>query len=114
MKLIDMKLSPEKQSEMKSEATIGGGDQDQYPYGLQIRLGKDELEKLGIKNLPSPNQVAVLTAQVEVTSVSSYDTQQGEDKSISLQITDLSLSAFGEEAEEKENPADVLYPSKGE
>lgn len=90
--MISMKLSA---AEAKSETMLGDTDDDlpKYPYGLTINLCDDELAKLGITELPPVGTVMQLTALVEVCSISQYENQDGADKSMNLQITDMELAA---------------------
>ncbi len=88
MALINMKQQP-KREEMPGEYEK---DEPQYPYGLCISLGKDELEKLGITALPKVGSEMMITAKAIVKSTSEYDTQgAGKEMSVSLQITDMGL-----------------------
>jgi len=88
MALINMKQQP-KREEMPGAIEA---DEPQYPYGLCISLGKDELEKLGITALPKVGSEMMITAKAIVKSTSEYDTQgAGKEMSVSLQITDMGL-----------------------
>jgi hypothetical protein len=90
--MISMKLTA---AEAKSEATYLGGDDDdlpKYPYGLSICLDDETLAKLSITDLPPVGTVMQLTALVEVCSISQYENQDGADKSMNLQITDMELA----------------------
>ena len=103
MALINMKHSRE-EAEKYVEAEVG--DEPKYPYGLCLSLHADELEKLGITALPTVGSEMMLTAKVFVKSASSYQTQEGtDDKSISLQITDMELSGAPKQAQ----AATMLY-----
>ncbi|MDR8093064.1 hypothetical protein KPB05_37035, partial [Burkholderia gladioli] len=84
------KLTPAK---AKQEAVIAQADTDQpaYPYGLSICLDDDALAKLGITSLPDVGTPFTLTARVEVCSTSQYQNQDGADRILSLQITDMEL-----------------------
>jgi hypothetical protein len=89
--MISMKLTA---AEAKADTMLGGTDDDlpQYPYGLSICLDDDILAKLGITELPPVGTVMQLTALVEVCSISQYENQDGADKSMNLQITDMELA----------------------
>lgn len=92
MKLVNMERTEaeKKAAEERWEAEAERGPD--YPYGLSICLGADEMEKLGIKDLPAIGDQMSLTATVKVTSVSSYDSEGGgSSKSVSLQITEMAL-----------------------
>lgn len=83
MDLISMKVA--NQSEPK-ETEI---DKPEYPYGLSINLDNESLKKLGMEELPQVGDTMMVMAKVEVRSVSSYDTTEGDDKNVSLQITEM-------------------------
>ncbi|MEC4595460.1 capsid staple protein [Burkholderia vietnamiensis] len=109
MKLVNMERTEaeRKAAEERWDAESERGPD--YPYGLCLNLGGDEMEKLGIKDLPAVGGEMSLTAKVKVTSVSSYETDGGGgSKSISLQITEMALDdGNGESAAQK------LYGKKG-
>lgn len=59
----------------------------EYPYGLRIRLEREQLEKLGLTALPAIG---------ETFTVSAHDSAEGgESRSLELQITDLALGRDG-------------------
>lgn len=63
-----------------------------YPYGLAINLGKDELAKLGVSQLPPVGAEYELTAVVKVTAVNQSASEGREaTMSCSLQITAMAL-----------------------
>lgn len=69
-----------------------------FPFGLTIHLHQEELEKLGLTELPRAGQKLFLQADVVVESVSeseSVDLDDGgkseKDRSMNLQITDMAL-----------------------
>ena len=105
MALINMKRAPEKE-EMPGEIEK---DEPRYPYGLCIRLGKDELEKLGITALPTVGSKMKISAECFVESTSAYETQgSGKDMSLSLQITDMEIGATDAKKTNDQN-ATMLY-----
>jgi len=88
--MVDMKRSPDaKSTEMATDY-----EEPQYPYGLCLTLGKDELEK----------KMNVM-AMGYVKSTSAYETQDdGKSMSVEIQLTDLELSPG-----ERKDPAEVMY-----
>lgn len=92
MEMKSMKLSKEEVKENTPMAQAKD-DMPQYPYGLQIRLGKEELEKLGLSEMPELGSESILHAKVKVTSVSESESLYGEHKSLELQITEMALSS---------------------
>jgi hypothetical protein len=104
MPLVSMKLPPrDKTSEEKMYPTMAdSGDGPKYPWGLCITLEKEQLDKLGLSENPKTDTVFTITAKAEVTSVSANQTQEGERRSITLQITDLALSPSSDSDESDE------------
>lgn len=91
--MISMQMTP---AEAKAETYLGTDSSDsdlpKYPYGLSLCLDDETLKKLGITELPPVGTVMQLTALVEVCSISNYENQEGSDKSLNLQITDMELA----------------------
>lgn len=105
MNLTDMKLSPDEAKEMNScigDSTDGG---PKYPWGLTVSLDDATLRKLGMGELPEVGQQMHLMAVVEVCSTSQHANQDGTDRCVSLQITQMGLEGEGPQ------PAQVLYGS---
>lgn len=68
MSLVDLKRTKaDKKSDAKSAPSIGGED---YPYGTRVRLGDEELNKLGIDELPQVGDGVHVHGHGHVTSVS--------------------------------------------
>lgn len=88
--MVNMKLSEEKQKDMKSETALGGAD---YPYGLQITLDNDSLLKLGIEELPDITSSIVIHAIAKVTAIS-INKNEKENKQVALQITDMEIGGI--------------------
>ena len=105
-RLIDLKLS---RKEMKDEAAEVSPAQSQYSWGLQIRLEKEELDKLGVKTLPAVHDEWHFLAVADVTSVSTQKTAAGdEDSCVCLQIKMMQIvqnEPASMEKGEKETPA---------
>lgn len=49
MKLINLKLDKKKETKDRGGEVVSVDSNDDYPYGLRIRLTGEALEKLGIK-----------------------------------------------------------------
>lgn len=80
-------------TERSSNAPIEKYEPPAYPYGLQLSLDQDILEKLEVDSLPKVGTTLILIAKVDVSSVSEHESQ-GDKKprrSLSLQITDACL-----------------------
>jgi hypothetical protein len=101
MKLVSMKRD---KKELK-EAQAPMPPADEYPYGLELRLGDDELEKLGMKeSLPEGGVVMKVMALAKVTEVRVKDDENGKSCRLTLQVTDLHLTP---------NEADALERAQG-
>lgn len=93
MKLVSMKLS---KSEKKSSApAVTEAEQPDYPYGLELSLEKEQIEKLGLET-PKAGAEFILAARVEVRRISVTDEKDGKGyKSVALQVTDMALEKPG-------------------
>ena len=95
-KLISMKRSnKDKRKDMGKCAPIDCIAPD-YPWGLCLNLESDELDKLGLTNLPKVGTEMPITATVKVTRVSQSASENGgkeadEHRSVSLQITAIAI-----------------------
>ena len=102
--MISMKRKPD--GENSTAMPVEGSSKEEYPYGLCISLGKEELKKLGITQPPSVGSKMTITAAVFVKSASTHE-YVGDDKemNVSLQITDMEIG----EAKDKADSATLLY-----
>ena len=96
-KLTDMKLPKPKKNNLKTAAVPYDMNREQYPYGLRLSLGNDEVEKLpGLKKLDIDEEVSI-NARARVVSVNldkSQDTK-GDSKErfrIAIQIEQIAIS----------------------
>ena len=100
-----MALTSMKREKKKADHDMVMPDERVYPYGLQINLEDEDLEKLGVDSLPKVGSVLRVLAKVEVTSISENESKEGGTRrSVSLQITEMGLGA--------ESAADRMYPKK--
>lgn len=101
--LIDMA-----RSESAQDATPLMPQENKYPYGLQICLTHEELEKLGVDH--SDWEVGAtfhLHALAKVTSISENETESnGKSCDVRLQITHLQGESEDEENEESDEHED--------
>ncbi len=109
-KLIDMAYSKAELKVKNKDMAIGpSGQPDPYPWGLNIRLEKESLDKLGITKLPGVGDEFHFVAVAKVTSVQSSAREgTGEESSVGLQITMMQIVLAESEADEKgekETPA---------
>ena len=91
--MTHMKLSSKEATEAMPTAMP---EKPEYPYGLRLRLEKEELEKLGIKELPKVGEIFTVEAKAHVLSVSAGASQEHEHASMDLQITHMGLGEDGE------------------
>jgi hypothetical protein len=106
-KLVSMKVDRSSREE-KSEAISTPGDAPMYPYGLNVSLDEDALEKLdvGVGDFKIGAEL-VIVAKVRVDSLSSNASIAGGDSArVGLQITDLCLE---DNAAKAESAATALY-----
>ena len=110
MKLVDMAYT---KAELKEEAKEGcvspSGQPSPYPWGLSLSLERNELNKLGVKDLPQVGAEVHFIAVAKVMSVN-QSARQGEDEEsrVGLQITMMQIvqsESADEEKGEKESPA---------
>ena len=88
--LVSMKR-PAKADKGAAEATSPQPAQEQYGWGLQLRLENFELDKLGMA-LPKVGTKVTITASAEVVSVhESVSKGNKGDRGVQLQITDLAI-----------------------
>lgn len=75
---------------------------DPFPWGLQLRLEREELDKLGLDRLPATGTELKLHARATVTSVEEREDEGGPSRSVGLQIEALAI------AEDPETAADAI------
>lgn len=103
MPMINMKRAPERE-EMPGEIEK---DEPRYPYGLCISLEKEDMDKLGLSNLPKVGTEVSFMAKAVVKGTSAYETQGGSDMRVELQITDMEMKA--DQNERNNAAASMLY-----
>lgn len=96
-------MKNEKKDEKESTIACSNYEEPDYPYGLNISLQKEQLEKLDIKELPKVGSKMMMTIAVEVSSISSRQHKDEDHKCMDLQITDIEIG------KEKESKAKILY-----
>jgi len=88
MSLVNMKSANN-----HKESTLGSQiEREEYPYGLSINLGNEQMEKLGINALPKVGSEMMITAKCVVNHASSNQHEGNkEELSFTMQITDMSI-----------------------
>lgn len=91
MNIVSMeRTAAEKKAAEERYSTMSPGNGPDYPWGLCLNLGKDELDKLGIKDMPAVGDEFHVYCVCKVTRVSQSASEQGEDsKGVELQITSM-------------------------
>lgn len=99
-KMVDMKRDA---PDDESGATAIPADSEgaQYPWGLQIRLESEDLEKLGIPFIPATG-AEIMGHFAGVVTATSQDAD-GKHKSMSIQICGLCLMAEEPESEQEKS-----------
>jgi len=100
-----MKMDKEARQKMYEPSVLN--DAPMYPYGLQLRLDEEALDKLGEDQLPDVGGTILVIAKARVTSVSSNESDSGKRRNVELQITDLCLEAA--DGEQPTKVAAALY-----
>lgn len=78
---------------------------DKYPYGVSLNLSNDELEKLGITELPELGDEYAVVGIAKVTRASQSASTSGQDTSLELQLTHLKLTHENDTEEAAESRA---------
>jgi hypothetical protein len=118
MKLVSMKIKPEKKDKKGSSCCdccspdCSCEEKDRYPWGLRVRLESEQLDALGIKDLPKVKTSLTMQAKVTVISVSSTESQDGgEYRCVELQITECGFEGMAEQKKGMDmgKMADTMY-----
>lgn len=98
MKLVDMKRPKGKKK--NTGPMVEPYDGERYPYGLQIRLGSDEIEKLSMADGVDVGDTVTVTARARVMSKRAEKMSDGSmSKNIELQIESMGMDS--DSADEK-------------
>ena len=101
-----------KDSEGMGASVAPASPDEEYPYGLRLRLENEELEKLGLSELPEVGKRCKIMAEGVVESVSSNESKgsDGNRKSVEIQVTGMKIdkadSAEGTEVAENSEDSD--------
>jgi hypothetical protein len=98
-KLADMKMT---KSEKKDSGpmSVGKYEGPDYPYGLTLRLDNASLEKLGIETLPKVGATMQINAMGVVTSVSSHESKNRDERTVEIQIQKLAVEDDDDDSED--------------
>jgi len=93
--LISMKRTKRSKAESDKMSEPVAIEEDDYPYGLEIRLEKAELTKLGLDIDDFSIGGAVdITCQAEITQLSESANKNSSHTSASFQITAMAIKAL--------------------
>lgn len=103
MKMSDMKLPKKTKKNTLSEAPVGMSEQEQYPYGLKIRLESEEIVKMPhLKGYKTGDEVYV-SGIGKVVSTSMRETMgEKENRSMEIQLEKFGCEMQAEDNDEKE------------
>jgi len=93
MELVNMKM--EDNEEYAETALMGPEDVPTYPYCLKITLQDEQLQKLGLEEMPEVGSEVKILAIAKVTDLSETEVQdEGTEKRMGLQITDMAVEGM--------------------
>jgi hypothetical protein len=99
-KMVDMRRSPQEKKEVMEGPAVA--DIPDYPYGLCISLGDEELAKLDLDCSDCESGDTIdLRAFAKVTSISKHDYNGQQTTRIELQIVQLAVENEDTEYEEE-------------
>jgi hypothetical protein len=116
MALVDMAMSPEEAKEEYgcgcAPTSLNSDDPSapKYPYGLELSLNEESLQKLGLTQLPAVGTKMRITAECTVSRTSAYQSQGGEpEQNVSLQITSMDVGTTEGGDDQEPDIAELLY-----
>ncbi|MFA6358687.1 MAG: capsid staple protein [Candidatus Omnitrophota bacterium] len=114
MELVDVKLPKRTKAELKKDcAPYSIDDGDKWPYGLQLRFDKDQLDKIPSLTLYKVGDRIIIQAEARVTEVRSTERQNGEDsRSMEMQIEKINCEPFVKKPLDKMNPKEYREARK--
>lgn len=87
--LTDMKL-PKRKKNSHAEVACDSPDEPRYPYGLEINLDNDALDRLGLE-LPEAGERFIVLGVGPVTQVRQSDNKRGKDRSLTIQLQKIEV-----------------------
>lgn len=90
MKIVSMERTAAEKKAAEERCKVSPCDTPDYPWGLNLNLGKEELDKLGLTELPAVGDEFHIYAVCCVTRVSQSASKGGDEhKGVELQITHM-------------------------
>lgn len=109
-KLVDMRKTPAEKAE--DTMCMPSGCINEYPYGLCVSLGDEELNKLEADYSDlTVGDIIDMRSMARVTSISKNETESGERTRIELQIVMLGIENESTEADDE--PRSRLRKNRG-
>ena len=71
-------------------------NREEYSYGLRVDLRDEEIEKLKL-SLPEVGSTMMMVANVKVISVRESADENGKDRNVEFQITEMKVAPYEEE-----------------
>jgi hypothetical protein len=107
MKMVNMALKAEKEGKSESCCCAAPccceSDKPRYPWGLQLRLENEQLDVLGMGEMPKTGGMMMVSCTVKVTQCGEEEREGAEPaRNVSLQIIEMGM----EKMEMKEAPMD--------
>ena len=92
MQLIDMELPKRNKKDQEKCCEPCTLDQDKYPYGLKLRLEKEQIAKfMSLKDVTAKTKL-MIEAEASIVEIRTTELQDGEDScTIEIQIEKLSI-----------------------
>jgi len=111
MNMTDMAYTRAEIKDEKAETGPVSPEVPKYPWGLQVRLEREELDKLGITDLPDVGDVLQLMVSARVTGVTETQMANAQDTEccVTLQIEEMAVHDMAEEPGE-EAPGPSKFP----
>lgn len=105
MELVDLQLPKKSAKELKSDCCVSVGTQEKYPWGLQIRFEKEQVEKIPSLTLYKVGDKVIIQAEATVSEVRMNETQSnGLSHTIEMQITGIACEPAVKKPVEKMSP----------
>jgi len=94
MKMVDLELDDKQAAEETAEAEEN--EKPKFPWGTQITLNHETLEKLKMNKLPEMDTYFEISAIVCVVGVNQHELKGETESSVTLQIHELGLAPYKE------------------
>lgn len=114
MELVDLKLPKLSKKELTAECAVSPDNGDRWPWGLQIRFEKEQIEKMpGLVDFKVGDRV-LIQAEACVTSIRVSERQNGkEDHTIEMQIEQIACEPKVKKALDKMSPKEYRKAREG-